>query len=68
MFTADVKPSHKMRSVYHDCPFFPDEINHSVMDSTPESRNEGQPVLYGLFFQDKMELALLFTLPLTHEE
>lgn len=29
---------------------------------------EGQPFLYGVLFQDKMELALLFTLPLTHEE
>lgn len=56
-----------MCSVYHDCSFS-DWINHFVMDYTLESHNEGQPFLYGLFFQDKMELALLFTLPLTHEE
>lgn len=62
-----MKPSVKMCSVYHDCSFS-DWINHFVMDYTLESHNEGQPFLYGLFFQDKMELALLFTLPLTHEE
>lgn len=68
MFTADVKPSHKMCSVYHDCPFF--LMRSTIRSWTLNSSHVMKANLsyMGYFFRDKMELALLFTLPLTHEE